>query len=371
MGTALLALDPTGHDIAERSGILTKPPGRGGGGRRAGGAVPALPYRGRRSPAMPIFIILTRRLASIRHRRVWALVALGNAFLLLGAVLFAITQHVSFWLALYWAITTATTVGYGDVLPRNTIGHVIASFVMLTTIPIVGAIFGLLVGASAVRNLRRILGMETHLPSEPYTVIYGLDPVVPRVLAELCRQETTVVLVAPQRPSGAPESFVFIAGDPTDERVMARSRPERADRALIACEQDADTMIVAVTLHTLAPKIRSYALTDSARVARALEELGVTHTLSADELVGHTVAKSLETPEAGDLLLSLVDASNYRLEERVVDEEMRGRTPTLSAARAVPGTLILGIARDGKVELGVEGDPELSDGDRLIVLNQA
>lgn len=320
---------------------------------------------------MLLFLTLSRRLAALRHRRLWALFALGNAILLVGAALFAATQHDSFWLALYWAITTATTVGYGDVLPKNTIGHVIASFVMLTTIPIVGALFGLLAGASAVRNLRRILGMDTHLPSDPYTVIFGLDPVVPRVLEELCRRDTSVVLVAAQRPGGAPQEITFVAGDPTDERVIARSRPESADRALIACEQDADTMVVAVTLHTLAPKIRSYALTDSPRVARALSELGVTHTLSADELVGHTVAKSLETPEAGDLMLSLVGATDYRLEERLVDDELRGRARTLSAARSLPGTLILGIARDGKVELGLGTDPELNTGDRLIVLQQS
>jgi voltage-gated potassium channel len=333
-------------------------------------AVFTVTYGVRRSPAMLLFLMLSRRLATLRHRRLWALIALGNAILLAGAALFAITQHDSFWLALYWAITTATTVGYGDVLPKNTIGHVIASVVMLTTIPIVGAIFGLLAGASAVRNVRRILGMDTRLPSEPYTIIFGLDAVVPRVLEELCRRDTAVVLVASERPSSTPESVAFIAGDPTDERVIARSKPADADRALIACDQDADTMVVAVTLHTLAPKIRSYALTDSPRVAGALRELGVTHTLSADELVGHTVAKSLETPEAGNLLLSLVGASDYRLEERIVDDELRGRARTLSAARSTPGTLILGIARDGKVELGVNNDPELNTGDRLIVLNQ-
>ena len=83
------------------------------------------------------------------------------------------------------------------------------------------------------------------------------------MLDELCERDTTVVLVAHERPPGAPQDVVFIAGDPTDEGVIARSKPEQADRALIACDQDADTMIVAVTLHTLAPKIQSYALTDS------------------------------------------------------------------------------------------------------------
>ena len=94
-------------------------------------------------------------------------------------------------------------------------------------------------------------------------------------------------------------------------------------------------MVVAVSLHGRAPQLKIYALTQSPRVARALKELGVAHTLAADELVGHTVAKSLETPEAGDLLLQLVDASSYRLEEQIVDGAFADQT--LSQARAVNG----------------------------------
>jgi len=315
---------------------------------------------------MPIFLVVAQLLNKVRDKRILLLMALATSIVLLGAGLFAITQHDSYWLALYWAITTATTVGYGDVLPHNTVGRVIASTVMLTTIPTVGAVFGLLAGASAVSHLRRILGMETRLPSQPYTVIYGMHPIVPHVLEELCSRDDPVVLVAPERPAGARADVVFIAGDVTDEAVIARSEPQRANRALIACIDEADTMVVAVTLHGMAPNLKTYALTTSPRVAKALIELGVTHTLAADELVGHTVAKSLETPEAGDLLLQLVEARGLRLEEMVVDDALDAHT--LSSARSTAGTLVLGIAHDGKVDLGVGNDPILSTGDRLIVL---
>ncbi len=317
---------------------------------------------------MPFLISLTRRLRGLTRHRVRALIMLAVVIVLVGAALFSLTQHDSFGLSLYWAVTTATTVGYGDVLPHNPVGRVIASLVMLTTIPIVGAVFGLIAGASAVTHIRRILGMDTRLPTEPYTLILGLDPIVPRVIDELCARDTPTVLVAPERPAGAPEDLVFVAGDPTDEQVVARSRPERADRALIACEQDADTMVVAVALHSLAPRLRAYALTQSPRVARALKELGVTHTLAADELVGHTVAKSLETPLAGDLLLQLVDTTGYRLAEQVVDPALQNHP--LSHARSTPGALVLGIARDGHVDLGLGDDPTLAAGDRLIVMHE-
>jgi voltage-gated potassium channel len=315
---------------------------------------------------MPIFQVVAKLLSMFRDKRIMALLGLATLIILAGAGLFAITQHDSYGLSLYWAITTATTVGYGDVLPHNTVGRLIASAVMLTTIPIVGAVFGLLAGASAVSHIRRILGMETRLPSQPYTVIYGMHPIVGHVVAELCSHDDPVVLVAPERPAGAPSDVVFIPGDMTDEAVIARSRPDLANRALIACIDEADTMVVAVTLHGIAPELKTYALTASRKVARALNELGVKHTLAAEELVGHTVAKSLETPEAGDLLLQLVETRGLRLEEMVVDSALDAQT--LSSARSTAGTLVLGIAHDGKVDLGVGSDPILTVGDRLIVL---
>jgi voltage-gated potassium channel len=39
-------------------------------------------------------------------------------------------QGESFWDGLYWAITTMTTVGYGDLAPVNTVGKIIAVIVM-------------------------------------------------------------------------------------------------------------------------------------------------------------------------------------------------------------------------------------------------
>jgi voltage-gated potassium channel len=157
-----------------------------------------------------------------------------------------------------------------------------------------------------------------------------------------------------------------LAGDPSSDEMVRRSNPAAACRALIACTDDSDTLIVAVALHSLAPELEVYALTQSPRVAGALHELGVTHTLAAEELVGHTLAKSLETPQAGSLLLQMVDSSSYRLHEAPIDEALISQP--LSRARMETGRLVLGIARAGGVDLGIGDDPVLSAGDCLIVL---
>lgn len=209
--------------------------------------------------------------------------------------------------------------------------------------------------------------MEDHLPEASYTVVYGSHPTVPQVLSELARSGGGVVLVAQSKPPGLPEEIHFLGGDPTDEALIRRSRPAAADRVLIACENDADTLVIAVSVHSIAPQAEVYVLTQSPRVAGALNDLGVTHTLASDELIGHTLAKSLETPQAGDVLLAMLDNANYRMIETEVDQTAQSRR--LSEVRGKGDGLVLGVCRDGRIELGVDNDPVLSAGDRLIVLS--
>jgi voltage-gated potassium channel Kch len=69
-----------------------------------------------------------------------------------GGALFSVTQHVPFPTGLYWALSTATTVGYGDVTPRGVAARLIASAVMLTAIPMLAAVFAWLTGHHIARR---------------------------------------------------------------------------------------------------------------------------------------------------------------------------------------------------------------------------
>jgi voltage-gated potassium channel len=315
---------------------------------------------------MTIFLTFAQRFRKLGRYRVVALIGLSIAIIVLGAALFSLSEGISFGLGLYWSITTATTVGYGDIIPHNTTSRIIAAGVMLTTIPIVGAIFALLAGASVVSRIRRLLGMETKLPTDSFTIVFGSNPLLPRVMAELADAGDPVVLVALTKPVGLSEHVHFIAADPTDEAALGKCDLDRANRALIGCESESDTLVIAVSIHALAPTLEVYALTQTRAVGRALKELGVTHTLATDELVAHTLAKSLETPKAGDVLFQMIGSPNFRMVESSVDASLVSQR--LSNARGTSGTLVLGVCRGGTVNLGVHDDPVLTAEDRLIVL---
>ncbi len=312
---------------------------------------------------IPLLAIL---LGKVRRHAAAILVVLVTAITVVGGSLFSITQHVSEGTGIYWAITTATTVGYGDVVPHDAIGRIIAVGVMLTAIPLFGSLFALLAAVVTATRLRRLFGLDYRLPDKGYVAIYGMDPAVSRIVEELERAGRQTVLAADIDPSSVSGKIHLVRGDPTDEETVRRSHPERASQALILGDSDANVMVTAVHVRHLAPDLEILAATGSPKIADALHDLGITRTVSSDDLLGHTLAKSLEAPHAADLLLRLVGSEHYRMKELPLEPAYVGST--LSALREHHPGLVLGAVHEGEVILGVGTDPTLVEGDHILVM---
>lgn len=58
--------------------------------------------------------------------------------LVIAASMYSVSEHVPYGRSLWWAIATATTIGYGDISPHTFIGKLAAIFLMIVGIGIVG-----------------------------------------------------------------------------------------------------------------------------------------------------------------------------------------------------------------------------------------
>jgi voltage-gated potassium channel len=315
-----------------------------------------------------VIAILVRFFGPHHRKHIAILLAAAAGCVLAGAGAFAGTQSLPFSTGLYWAVTTATTVGYGDVTPHNGAGRVIASLVMLTTIPLLASVFALATGEAAVAGVRRILAMRSHFPEGAYRLVVGMTDTVPAILDELIAARVAVVLVADVDPATVPAEVHLVRGDPTDEHVIKSAKPEGAEQALITGQTDGDVLVSAVLVRKQAPGLTIAALVSSASVREALTDLGIQQTVSPHALIASTMAKSLEAPHAADMLGQLVESEAHRLAEIPAEPAIVGKP--LSAVRDERAGLVLGLVHGGAFTLGLADDPVVQAGDYLLVAEQ-
>lgn len=117
-----------------------------------------------------------------RHSLHYALVITGVVILASAGLAYALEENSggsidSYGDALWWAVTTITTVGYGDMFPVTSAGRGVAAFLMLAGI----ALFGVLTA-----NLAAFLIEETPNENDEDPVLARLD----EIAARLARLET-------------------------------------------------------------------------------------------------------------------------------------------------------------------------------------
>ena len=313
--------------------------------------------------------LLVRLLSHPNRRNIAALLASAAGCVLIGAWLFALAEKLPFTTSLYWAITTATTVGYGDVTPHNGIGRFLASAVMLTTIPLLASVFALATGGAAAAGIRRILSLESEFPQGTYRLVVGMNPAVPAILEELQGAGIPVVLAADVEPASVRHGVHLVRGDPTEPSTIRKAKPEGAQQALLTGGTDGDVLVSAVILRKQAPDLPITALVSSGAVREALRDIGVQHAVSGQELLARTLATTLETPHAGDMVAQLVESGRDILAEIDADQAAIGKT--LSAVRDERAGLVLGLVQDGRFTLGLADDPVIGAGDYLLIAESA
>jgi len=324
--------------------------------------------------------LLLRRRSSLS---VWAQlgIRLGLAFGLLALIVGFhwverdslrdnIDGHMSFADIIYFTMISATTTGYGDIVPITERARL---FDALIVTPIRIFFLLILAGTAYTFVIKRIWSkwimqrLQQNLTDHIIVVGYGTSgsEAINELIARGTAPETIVVVESDPDAAEQAESIgcTVLEGDATRDATLSAVRVKNARALLVSAGRDDTTILVCLTARHLAPDLpitASVKASDNEVPARAA---GATTVINPVSFAGLLMAGTAQGLGIADYMADLASAAGrVQLRERMITAEETGRP--LSEIRSGLGVRIL--RRGRAIGFWEEGAHSLQMGDRVI-----
>jgi voltage-gated potassium channel len=288
---------------------------------------------------------------------------------IVAALLFHHFEHTSLFDSFYWAITTTTTVGYGDIVAETEIGKGIAIFVMLSGIGVLGLVLVSLTEFFVQQSLKRRHLIRSFM--EQHIIVCGWDKRLEIAAKELLTAKQEIVVVA--EVDNIPlehKHLLFIKGDPSDDENLKRANVSRASSALISGRTETETLLAAIAVKKLNPGIHTTCIVADPKVIQALKKTGVDQTFSADEFLGLLLSRSVFVPKIAAFMKEMLDIQGMDLHQERVPDEFEGKTflEVLEHFKQRYEVIPVGIVRNNEVKVNPEKGMKLERNDELLYI---
>ena len=200
--------------------------------------------------------------------------------------------------AIYYTIVTASTVGYGDVVPSlSGRARLFSMSVVLLGTASFALALGSLLGPAIEARLAHALGTMTDRQLElleDHVIVLGYGDLTEPIVEDL-DGKTPFVVVTPDTASATELSahdIDVLTADPSDEEPLHRAGIEDARAVVAATNDDADDALAILTAKSLNADVRIVAAaTDRENVAK-LRRAGAHSVISPAAIGGHLLVES-------------------------------------------------------------------------------
>jgi voltage-gated potassium channel len=200
--------------------------------------------------------------------------------------------------ALYYAMVTMSTVGYGDITPQTSEAKLFAVSIIILGVAVFATSLTAVIAPLVTRSLQRIVSRkDKRMQRENHFVVIGNSPLALNTWRELARRGHPVTRLLRQEPEvGIPDDVDKVIGEPSDGDVLRRAGADKAQAVLAMLNDDSENAFVVLAVRELAGKARTVAaVNDASRLGRV--RLVQPDVVIAPQILGGELAAMLLTGE--------------------------------------------------------------------------
>nr|WP_242035338.1 potassium channel protein [Mesobacillus harenae] len=278
----------------------------------------------------------------------------------------------------WWAIITASTVGYGDYVPGTTAGRITGILLLLAGTGFLTTYFISLAAAAVTKQSDYIEGKVGYLGSG-HLIIVGWNERSREILNVLANSKRKIVLIDESLETN-PLTFQnvhFIKGKAQSDKTLLKAKIKHADKVVITSDQsldehhaDMNTILTLIAVKGLNPDIRCIAEVLTNEQVNNAKRAGADEIIETNLISSEVMLVSIETEGMTNSLHELLNHLNGSqltfndAEGKLIDKTFREACETLLDE----GTLLIGIKKGESTNVNPPGSTHIQQGDKLLVI---
>ncbi|CQR48180.1 Voltage-gated potassium channel Kch [Paraliobacillus sp. PM-2] len=206
------------------------------------------------------------------------MIKIQNSILFLSSILLVvITSYLisfvenetfpTFFDGFWWVMTTVTTVGYGDYSPVTLSGRLIAIFLYIFGIGIIGVVIGKVVDGLAIFRRKKETG-DIMYKEQAHYIIIGWSKKAAFAIKEMLETTNDIEIVIIDDLEKAPilaENIHYIRGNASETATLEKANIHKAQSVLVFADDmieddqltDGKTLLIASAIESIAPEVHT------------------------------------------------------------------------------------------------------------------
>jgi len=214
--------------------------------------------------------------------------------------------------AVYWAVVTITTVGYGDITPVTTEGRAVAMLVILTGIGAISFLTSIIVSAFSEKlpEIKQTRVMNSIAKKRDLNLVCGYGK-IGQLVAKKLKENRRSLLVIESDPAKVQKAemdgFDVLMADATKSETLLRLKLSENVRSVICVTHD-DIINVFITINarSLCSDVEIIARCSEQSVAKKLRMAGANHVIMPEEIAGMLGSVYIGQPVAFEALQAII-----------------------------------------------------------------